>query len=96
MVVRERPVAQLDSQPFGLNVRLLPSAPRQLGSGGKPRQKGEGQGFGISGRPCGVQAASPRTDQLPWAVQQKSDPRSLAEGAQELQGSLLGLAEQSL
>lgn len=62
---------------------------------GKPRQKEEEQGFGVVGRPCDVQVAAP-TALLshPGQPSKSQTPQHLQRGAEGLQVSPLGLAEQ--
>lgn len=73
--------------PNGLSAlwpECVPSAPLLTGSVallGKPRQKGEDQGFGVVGRPCDVQVAAPSFAKPPWTAQQKADPTTLAKGS---------------
>lgn len=62
---------------------------------GKPRQKGEQQGFGIVGRPCGVQVAAPRALlSHPGQPSKSRAPKDLQTGVQGRQESPPGLTEQ--
>lgn len=69
------PIAQVDSRPFGLKARLLPSAQRQLVSAGETKAEvGTARLWYCVHRPCGIQAAAQSSAESPGQPSRSQAP----------------------